>query len=207
MTRRIHAIALLICACMMLAGTASAQFRYGVTAGVDVSTMRFKQKLFDINSRAGAAAGVTSEMIFPGIGIGFDLGLQWHMRSAQLCLGQREMWASQGYGDFNFTQQFVAIPLHLRWKWTRLNGFEDKAAPFIYAGPLFAFNVSHSNLPSFSYAEGDVGIDVGIGGEFFKHWQFAAGYSFGMTYSMQAKLMTNFSNRWNMWQFRLSYFF
>lgn len=207
MTKRLYGIALLVCACLMFAGSASAQFRYGVIAGADITKTSFKQDLFDIHARAGASAGVVGELMFSGIGIGVDLGLQWQMRSSQLCLGQRPIWADQGLGNVNFTQQYVTIPLHLRWKWTRLNGFEDKAAPFIYAGPLFAFNVAHTKIESFSFAEGDVGIDVGLGGELFKKWQISGGYSFGMTYSMQAKILTGFSNRWNMWQIRLAYLF
>lgn len=207
MIKKFIAMALVACAAIIGTGAAYGQFRYGVTAGADLNSTRFKQKLFDVHSRAGAAAGVTGEMIFPGVGVGIDLGVQWMMRSSQLDLGDRLMWHDQGYGDVNFTQQYVAIPLHLRLKWQKLNGFEDKVAPIVYAGPSFAFNAGHTKLDAFQFAEGDVSIDVGIGAEFFKHWQLLLGYTFGATYSMEAKMLTNFSNRWNSWQMRVAYYF
>ena len=32
----------------------------------------------------------------------------------------------------------LEIPLHLRFKWTRMNGLEDYIAPFVYGGPDFS---------------------------------------------------------------------
>ena len=54
----------------------SAQFRYGPTVGVDLTTLKFKQDLFTVDQSVGYQAGVQCEMMFPGIGCGIDFGAE-----------------------------------------------------------------------------------------------------------------------------------
>lgn len=186
---------------------AAAQFRYGPMAGVNFTTLKFKQDLFTIDSRVGPAAGIAGEMMFPGIGIGLDLGLIYQMRGSTLHMGEREMWASQGYRNENMDLHMVTIPLHLKLKWQRLNGLEEKIAPIVYGGPTFSFTAAHSKIDAMSFSGGDVAIDCGIGAELFRHWQITGGYSFGMTYLAKAKILSDFSCRANSWNIRLAYYF
>lgn len=201
------AFILVVMASLSGAPEASAQFRYGPMAGVNLNTLRFKQDLFTINSQVGSLGGIAGEMMFPGIGIGVDLGLFYQMRGSRLHLGEREMWASQGYGTENMNFHTLTIPLHIKLKWRRLGGFEEKIAPMVYGGPTFSFDVAHSRIDAMTYAGGDVALECGIGGEFFEHWQLKAGYSFGMTYVTKAKILSEFSARCNAWTIRLGYYF
>lgn len=91
------AFIIVVMASLSGAPEAAAQFRYGPSAGVNFNTLKFKQDLFTIDSQVGPAAGIVGEMMFPGIGIGIDLGLLYQLRSSKLHMGEREMWASQGY--------------------------------------------------------------------------------------------------------------
>lgn len=186
---------------------ASAQFRYAATVGVDVSSLKFKQDLFEINQNVGGSAGVMAEMMFPGIGFGIDFGLLYEMRGANLHLGDREIWRSQGYGTERLTLHYIDIPLHLRFKWTRMNGVEDIVAPFVYGGPSFSFLAGHSKLDMMDFAAGEVGLGCGLGAELFKKWQISAGYTWGMTYACKTKLLTNFSAQNRTWDIRVAYFF
>ncbi|MCM1483193.1 MAG: PorT family protein [Muribaculaceae bacterium] len=201
-------MAALVAAVGLIATTgAKAQFRYGVTAGVDISSLHFKQDLFTVDSSVGYSAGLMGEMMFPGIGFGIDVGLQYSQLGATMDLGQKDIWASEGYGRVRSYLHYIMVPLHLRFKYTRLNGFEDQLAPFVYVGPSFGFLAAHNKLDAMDYAGGDMGIDFGIGAEIFTKWQVSAHYRMGMTYAMKAKLLTDMSGRNNVWSVRVSYIF
>ena len=145
--------------------------------------------------------------MFPGIGIGIDLGLLYQLRSSKLHMGEREMWASQGYGTENMDLHMVSIPIHIKLKWHRLGGFEEKLAPMVYGGPTFSFMAGHSKIDAMNFSGGDVALECGIGAEILERWQLKAGYSFGMTYLAKAKVLTDFSCRANAWTVRLAYYF
>lgn len=199
----------LLVAVVALIGTtgAYAQFRYGATAGVEISSLKFKQDLFDVDQNVGFSAGVLGELMFPGVGFGIDFGLQYTMLGATMNLGQKPMWADQGYGKEKSQLHYVMLPIHLRFKYTRLNGLEDYIAPFVYAGPSFGFLAGHNKLECMDYAGGDLGVDFGIGAELATHWQISASYRMGMTYALKAKVLTDFSARNNSWSVKVSYLF
>lgn len=186
---------------------AAAQFRYGPTVGADVTTLSFKQDLFSVDKSVGYTGGITCEMMFPGIGFGIDFGLVYEQRGATLHMGQREMWASQGYVSPRTYLHYATIPLHLRFKYTRLGGLEEKIAPLVYAGPSFGFLAAHNKIPALDYAGGDVSVDFGAGVELFQRFQVSASYTMGATYALKAKILTNFSARSNMWNLRFAWLF
>ncbi len=185
----------------------SAQFRYGGMVGANMTNLTFKQDLMTVDKSVGYSAGAIGEMMFPGIGFGIDLGLYYEKRGAKLHLGEREMWASQGLGTEKAYLHYLVIPIHLRFKYTRLNGFEDKLAPFIYAGPSVGFLVGHSKISSMEYAAGELGVDVGIGAEIMRNWQLSVSYNYGFTYALKDKILTNFSARNTTWAVRVAYLF
>lgn len=196
------ALALLLCA----AG-ANAQFRYGPIAGVDISSLKFKQDLFSVDQSVGFSAGVMSEMMFPGIGFGFNVGLLYEQRGATLNLGERKIWASEGYGKERTYLHYINIPLHLRFKWTRMDGFEDYLAPFVFGGPDFGFLAGHNKIEALDYAGGEVGLTCGLGLELWKHWQVSASYTWGMTYALKTAQLTNLSAQNRTWNVRVCYLF
>lgn len=192
---------------LILPYSAKAEFRWGATAGVDISSAKFKQKLVPVENVIGYTAGITGEMIFPGIGIGIDLGLMYNQQGALVDLGSREVWSSLNYGNEHIYIHNIKIPVHLRWKYTRLNGIEDKIAPLIYGGPDFDIQVAHGKCDAFKYSGGDLGLTVGLGAELWKRLQITAGYTWGMTYIMKTKLLDDFSARSRQWNVRVAYFF
>lgn len=193
--------------CMFAVETASAQFRYGATVGADMTKLHFKQPLLDVKKNFGGTAGVVGELMFPGIGFGVDFGLIYEMRGAKLDLGKYDMWKDQGYGDERLTMHYLVVPFHLRFKYTRLNGFEDTLAPFVYAGPSIGFLAAHSKLDCFSFPVGELGVDFGIGAEIKRNWQVQVSYTHGFTYACKDKTLTNFSARNSSWNIGVTYFF
>lgn len=194
-------------AALLLSLGVSAQFRYGPALGIDISNLNFKQDLFTVDKSVGYSGGLMAEMMFPGIGFGIDMGLLYEQRGATCNLGQRVIWSSQGYGRERIWLHNLSIPLHLRFKWTRMNGLEDYWAPFIFGGPDFSFLLAHGKCEAMRYSGGDIGLTVGLGFEIKKRWQVAASHTWGMTYAAKTALLTDMSARSRTWDVRVAYLF
>ncbi len=201
----------LVAAVIMVAAfapKASAQFRYGPTVGISLTNLNFKQpEIMTVDKTIGYSAGIAAEMMFPGIGFGIDLGLYYEQRGAKLHMGERLIWSSQGLGTERAALHYLALPIHLRFKYTRMNGFEEKIAPIAFAGPTFGFLVGHSKNPALDYAGGYLGLEFGLGAEILQRWQVTASYNLGVTYALKAKLLTNYSARNRSWNLRVAYLF
>ncbi len=197
---------LLLAACAFITN-ASAEFRYGPTVEMGMSTLGFKQDLFKVDDAFAATAGVATELMFPGIGFGINSGVMYEMRGAMLHMGQREYWASQGYGDAHAFLHYLCIPVNLRFKWHRMSGLEDYWMPYIYGGPVFDFVLGHSKMRTYQFAAGCIGLRAGIGFEIKRHWQVQGSYTWGVTYSLKDKILENFSARNRAWQIGLVYLF
>ena len=122
-------------------------------------------------------------------------------------MGQREIWASDGYGRERSYLHYLEIPVNVRFKWTRMAGLEDYVAPYVFGGPTFSFLMGHSRIPALEYAGGDLGVQCGLGFEVFKHWQIQASYTWGMTYALKTVKLEDFSARNRTWNLRITYLF
>mgnify|MGYP001045434914 CR=1 FL=1 len=202
---------LIICLAFLAAALSglnmSAQFRYGPMVGLTVTDLKFKQDLITVDKSVGFSAGVATELMFPGIGFGVDAGLFYEQRGATLNLGEREVWASQGYGRERSYLHYLEIPVHLRFKWTRMNGLEDYVAPFVFGGPSFGILMGHSHVKALQYAGGDVGMTVGGGLELFRNWQVQCSYTWGIVYAEKTKLLDDFSAKNRTLNVRVVYLF
>lgn len=199
--------AIILLAAVVLPLSSNAQFRRSAVVGVNISDLVFKQDLVGVSSIVGARAGVEGELMFPGIGFGLSFGLFYNQLGADVNLGEKKIWESQGYGNERLYLHNVTIPLHLRFKWTRLNGLEDIIAPLVFGGPDFSILAGHSKCDAIKWAGGDLGLTAGIGAELYKNWQVTASYTWGMTYSLKTKLLDDFSARQRHWAVRVAYFF
>jgi len=203
MRRFITALVLIIGAAAGL----SAQFRYGAIAGPTLSSLEFKQDLIGVKDAWGGTAGVQGELMFPGIGFGIDLGLIYNQLGAKVNLGEKKVWASQGYGDESLRLHYLQIPLHLRFKYTRLGGLEEKIAPLVFGGPDFMILAGHSKCKAMKYSGGYLGLTAGGGFELWRDWQVTVSYTWGMTYAMKTRLLDDFSACNSHWAVRVAYFF
>lgn len=186
---------------------AKAQFRYGATVGLDVTNLHFNQELFTVDQSMGWQAGVQCELMFPGIGFGVDFGLLYTQRGATLHLGEQKVWATDGYQSPRSYLHYIEIPINLRFKWTKMNGFEEKVAPYVFGGPTVSILAAHNKIDALEYAGGDLGLQAGLGAELFQRWQVQASYTWGMTYSLKTVKLDNFSARNRTWSVRVVYMF
>lgn len=202
-----YKISAFILALILCSTTGVAQMRWAATAGPTINNLIFKQDLVSVSQTVGYTAGVTGELMFPGIGIGLNLGLLYNQQGAKVNLGERKVWSSLGYGNEQVYVHNINIPVHLRLKYTRLNGIEDKIAPIIFGGPEFNIQVAHGGCDAFKFSGGDLGLTCGVGAELFKRWQITGSYTWGMTYVLKTKLLDDFSARSRQWTIKASYFF
>ena len=199
---------ILLLSCLAIGITsAQAKMRWGATAGVTVNSLKFKQDLVPVSSTIGYEAGATGEIIFPGIGIGLDIGLMYNQQGGMVDLGSRKIWSSLGYSNEHIYIHNILLPVHLRWKYTNLNGIEDIVAPIIYGGPEFNIQAAHGSCDAIKFSGGDLGLTVGLGAELYKNWQITAGYTWGMTYVLKTRLLEDFSARSRQWTVRVAYYF
>lgn len=197
----------IILAIVLTAFNASAEFRWGPTAGVNISQYKFKQPLISVGNTTGFNVGIIGELMFPGIGLGVDIGLGYEMHGSKIDFGQKEVWASDGYGNELSTLHTIQIPINLCYKYTNLNGIEQKIAPFVYAGPVFSILAGHNKLDALEYSHGSLDLQCGLGAEIFKSFQISGGYYWGMTYEVRTVKLDNFSARARGWNIRLTYLF
>ena len=186
--------------------SASAEFRWGPTAGVNFSTFKWKQNMLDTKHLVGPQAGVAGELMIPGIGFGLDLGLRWHMHGAKENFGDFPIWSSDGIKNQNVWMHVLEIPFNLKFKWTRMNGFEQYLAPFIFGGPVFNIAVANNDQPALEHPGAYVSMQCGAGVEILERWQVSAGYSWGISYEVRTKKLDNFSAQYRGAFINLTYF-
>ena len=198
---------IIVLAALCGAGHASAQFRWGATAGININDFKFKQSgILTVDKGIGESAGINGEMMFPGIGFGIDIGLRYEQLGATFNLGDFPLWSDYSTKERIYIHN-IQIPFNLKFKYTRFQGFEDYLAPFVYGGPVFNIQAAHSQCDAIKFSGGDLGLTVGGGAEIFKRWQISASYTWGMTYALKANILTDYSARNRYWDVRVTYYF
>lgn len=194
-------------AALIVAISASAEFRWGPTAGININTLSWQQDLVKTQQLVGFNAGLQGELMIPGIGFGIDMALKYDRHGAKVNFGEYKVWSSQGLGNENVWFNTIQVPINLKFKWTRMNGLEQYVAPFAFAGPVFGFTCSTTDLPAIQHPAGYVALQFGVGGEFFEHLQLSTGYSWGLSYEINTIQLDNFSARPNGWFVNLAWLF
>lgn len=197
---------------MLTLSAAASDFLYGPQIGANFSDLHFKQKIAPTSMQVGPAAGVQCEFIFTSFGVGIDFGLGYSMTGAKVDLGSRPIWALDGFGRETTVAHNLSIPLHVRFKWTKMQGLEEIFAPIVYGGPEFNIQLANSRnrsngVKAYQFSGGDVALACGIGVELFRHWQVTAGYSWGVTYMVKTRLLDDYSAQTRGWQLRAAYLF
>lgn len=186
---------------------ASAKFRWGPTVGVNFADFYWKQHLLQTDMTTGFQAGLIGEIMIPGIGFGVDLALKYANMGAKVHFGDRPVWSLDGYGMQNIRYHNLQIPLNVRFKWTRMDGFEHYLAPIVFAGPVLNFNLATSKCDAVTHPTASFGLQCGIGGEVLERIQLTAGYRWGLTYDIQTVKLDEFSARTQNWFVDLTYLF
>lgn len=195
-------------AALLCSTTMSAQeFRWGPSIGANINYATMSQTIVDKKFGFGGTAGVRAEYMFPGIGFGLDMGLLYAQRNSSLNLGQRLIWSSSGYGNEHLSLHSIDIPFNLKFKYTRLGGFEDVVAPFVFGGPIFSIQAGHSKCDAIRFSGGEVMLTAGAGAQLYKNWQVAASFTWDMTYAYKTRKLDDYYARNRTIDLRVTYLF
>ena len=182
--------------------------RWGVTAGVNYNQIHFKQSdIVDVKRGFGPVVGLNGEMNIGGIGFAVDASLLYSMYSSKINFGQWKIWSSQGLGNETVRMHAIDVPLNLKFKYNRLNGFESTLKPMVYFGPTFCFRAGGSHKEHIKYNSLHVMLRAGIGVELFNRLQISATYSFSVGETLHTNLLDQNAAKNRCWSLIATYYF
>lgn len=174
--KKIITLVLVIAAAFAVTIPASSQFRFGIKAGINVSSLHFDSKLFDDDNRAGFTGGVMAEFTVPLIGVGCDLSALYVRRNAKFM-------DANGVNTNN--RDYIEIPLNLKYKLS-LPAISHIFSPFITTGPSVAFLTSRKYIEqAYKNHTCDFAWNFGIGFELIRKIQIAASYGLGINKAVE----------------------
>lgn len=166
--KSIKRIVAVVIACVAIAVPASAQFAFGVKAGINVEDMSFDKNILEdaYDNHTGWTVGVMADFTLPVLGLGVDASLMYANRKSALA-------------DKNLS--FIDIPINLKWK-INIPVVAKIVKPYIATGPSFAFLANKDAIvDAWEHQTVDVDWNLGIGVELFSHLQIGASYGWGLT--------------------------
>lgn len=150
-------------------GYASADFRFGVKAGLNITN-------FDINdpagtftneaNRTGWQAGIMAEFTLPILNLGMD---------ASVLYARQNLNDNEAYEN----KDFLDIPVNIKWK-IGLPVVGNIITPMIFTGPDFLIALNKETFSNIESRTCEVGWNFGLGVELLKHLQITGSYSLGL---------------------------
>jgi len=161
-------LAALVATLMLLVpASASAQLRFGVKGGYNMTKLSLNTEDFKTN-RAGFFVGPSMVFTLPSIGIGFDVAALYDERDARI-------------GDDPVTdlkQKSVQVPVNLRFTLAPSSPF----SLFVFAGPQLGFNIGSKEkmldaARKWKFKESAFSVNIGGGLILFKRIHLSVNYN------------------------------
>ena len=150
---------------------ASAQLKFGVKGGLNITDMSLSSDVFETSNRTGFFIGPTVKFTLPIVGLGIDASALYDQRESELTNADNEVT--------KIKQQAINIPINLRYD----IGLGSLAAVYLAAGPQFGFNVGDKNQTLFDDVadwklnSSNFSVNVGAGVMLLSHLQVGANYN------------------------------
>ncbi len=208
MIKRILAIAVSVLA-LSVTAFAQTSTRWGVTLGGNYNQIHFKQSdIVKVDRGFGPVVGLNGEMNIPGLGFAIDASILYSMYSSKIHFGDWKVWNSAGLNTKTVMMHNIDIPLNLKLKYSKLNGFENTLKPMIYFGPTFSINVAGTNSSDhLKYNGMNTMLHFGVGMELFNRFQVSGEYSFAIGESMRTRVLDENVAKNRCWSLVLTYYF
>lgn len=196
---------------MTAANNASAQIKFGLKGGVNVTDMSLNSSVFDASNRTGFFVGPTIKVQLPLVGLGIDASALYDQREAKIKVGNTTTKET-------LRSQAINVPINLRYGW----GLSSLANIFLFAGPQFGFNVGDKDQKiteksTWSMKNSNFSLNFGAGVTLLSHLQLTANYNVvcgktsDVTITEGLEQLTNKEvrsrARANAWQIALAYYF
>ena len=178
MKKNILSLAVLVAA-FVLAMPSQAQVKFGVKAGLNVSSVSIKdyKANFDNSNRTGFFAGVTADVTIPLVGLGADVSLLYDNRVTNVTEKSDDETISG-----NKTLHYIALPINVKYTL----GLSSLASVYLATGPQFAWNVGDRH-----WGFGDINTgwelksstfswNVGVGATVLSHVRIGYNYNIGL---------------------------
>lgn len=163
-------------------GSAQAQFRFGIKAGLNLNKLHlssdFADKNFNASNGCGWTAGVMTEFQIPVIGLCFDASLMYTRMNSDA------KTVENGVEERSDANNFFNIPINIKYK-IGLPAVSNIITPYVFTGPDFAFKIGGKN-DVFKTQTFQAAWNVGIGVELIRHLQISGSYGFGMNNVMKS---------------------
>lgn len=194
---------------MTAANNASAQIKFGLKGGVNVTDMSLNSSVLDASNRTGFFVGPTIKVQLPLVGLGIDASALYDQREAKIKVGNTTTKET-------LRSQAINVPINLRYGW----GLSSMANIFLFAGPQFGFNVGDKDQKitessTWSVKNSNFSLNFGAGVTLLSHLQLTANYNVVCGKTSDATItegleqLTNkeVRSRANAWQIALAYYF
>lgn len=195
---------------LLTATTASAQVKFGVKGGLNVTDMHLNDEVFDKSNQAGWYIGPTVKVSLPVTGLGVDIAALYDYRSAKVTDPSNE--------EVKVKQQSINVPVNLRYG----IGLGSLASIIFHAGPQIGFNVGDKNFKwtdtsNYALKKSNFSFNVGLGVSVAKHLEVTGNYNIACGKTADATVLKTVQNvagtavkshsRNNSWQIGLAYYF
>ncbi len=190
---------------MTAANNASAQIKFGLKGGVNVTDMSLNSSVFDASNRTGFFVGPTIKVQLPLVGLGIDASALYDQREAKIKVGNTTTKET-------LRSQAINVPINLRYGW----GLSSLANIFLFAGPQFGFNVGDKDQKideksTWSVKNSNFSLNFGAGVTLLSHLQLTANYNVVCGKTSDATITEGINkevrSRANAWQIALAYYF
>lgn len=194
---------------MTAANNASAQIKFGLKGGVNVTDMSLNSSVFDASNRTGFFVGPTIKVQLPLVGLGIDASALYDQREAKIKVGNTTTKET-------LRSQAINVPINLRYGW----GLSSMANIFLFAGPQFGFNVGDKDQKiteksTWSVKNSNFSLNFGAGVTLLSHLQLTANYNVVCGKTSDATITEGLEqlpnkevrSRANAWQIALAYYF
>ena len=185
-----------LAAALLISAPASAQVKFGIKGGVNLTNMTFNEDTYDADNRCGFFVGPTVKLSVPVTGLSFDASALFDQRSAKI----------KGTNE-KLKQNSIQIPINVRYG----VGLGSTASVFAFAGPQFGFNIGDKEQlhDTFEWKASNFSVNVGIGASIINHLQVTANYNIacGKTGESVYNKVASVRSHNNAWQIGVAYFF
>ena len=196
--------------------TATAQFNFGIKAGVNLAekpTLNVEDFKSSLKGNTGWFVGPTAKFIIPVIGLGVEANALYSQANVDID-GQ------------NILTQSIEIPLYLRYEITLpvVNKFIE---PFIAVGPQFGWNIGNKTITldnieevagevvkkEYRMKDSNISLNLGLGLVLFDHLQIHGNYNLALKNTADIKSIRDLAEEFtsevktNLWQISLAYIF
>ena len=154
---------------LVAAQPAQAQFKFGLTGGLNITDMKFSGDAVTKDNREGFFIGPKVKFTLPVVGLAIDASAVYDQRSFKGAnIDGTEV------GGETVKQQYINIPINVRYS----IGLGSLASIYAAVGPQFGFNVGDK---SWNLNLGDGNSALNLGGYSLKSSNLSANFSLGVT--------------------------